>query len=159
MKIEFILKYKDYEEQVLREKFCEFIVNSIKYDIINNTNYSKLCSKSLDVLKLSWIDWIVKPLNINMKIIVEKISDSVTFSIRKDGVCSIYLRRDRFIPRSNTKLERLARFLDKGDRKTRGTYFLSSVFRKYEENMQSNWKKYISIKLRKFDISNSVIVR
>lgn len=159
MRIEFELQYSSKDEMELRNDFCSFIVNNIKNDILRNINMSKILSKEYSILNASWISWINKPTSINFYSLIDKIVDSITFITRENSEYVILLNRKSLIPNSNTRLEKLARFIDKGNSAIKGTYFISSIFTKYEENIQKYWKRYVSFKLKRYDINNAVIIR
>lgn len=132
-------------KKLLLPMFCRSLVKSIRYDILNGIIYKKFIDREKILLDATWIDWIDKPEELNMRYIVNLIVDNITYKIIENDICIIYIKGN--LPMSNTKLETVARFLDKGNDDCPPTSFISKVTKKYKRNIYKYWKSYIFNKL------------
>lgn len=142
------------------ESFCKYLVEDIKDSIEHNINYTKLLQREKYLLSARWIRWSYGvPSSINMIQLVNRIINSITFSRRAtQGRYVVYMNPREYLYGSSTKLLTVARFLDKGNEKVRGMYFISSVINRYTRNINRYWKAYASAKLHKVHVSRMVIV-
>lgn len=137
--------------------FCKSLVKSIKFDISNGLIYQKFIDREQILLDATWINWIEKPDNINMKFVVDLIINNIDYKILKNDMCVIYIKG--YLPMSRTKLETVARFLDKGNDKCPPTSFISSVTHKYKRNILGYWKSYIANKLGEIKVNERILIR
>jgi len=158
VKIEFYLKGEDEEEINLMTDFLKQIVFDIKIEIFNNVVPDKMQSKEQDILNVPWINWIKKPENLNVNMLVNLIINSIKFVERKDHSYIIAINPSIRIPNSSTPISMLARFLDKGNDITPGTFFITKIFNEYRDNMAKYWDDYISYELNKQKVNNQVII-
>lgn len=159
MRIEFHLESKDKDELSLAEDFCKLLVSNIKEDILRYTNYNKLELYEDSLINSNWINWKHKPSSINMKKLIKYIANSITYKSGRKHKYVIYIKSTIMLPNSYTPLERVARFLDKGNEIYRGTFFISKIFMKYRANIKKYWRSYISIKLKKLSVSEVVLIK
>lgn len=149
MKLRFQFKYINKDENKLLDDFCKSLVSSIQYDVLNGIIYSKFIKREPYLLNAPWMIYIYnKPTYLDMKWVVNQIVDNITYKILEDNLCIIYIKG--VLPGTKTELDKIARFLDKGTEEIPPTNFLSSVFLKYEKDLNSYWKSYTKNKLRKF---------
>lgn len=158
MKIEFKLTSSNKKELAIIDDFCNLIVSNIKSDILNNTNLHKLSLYEDSIINADWIDWIRKPKYINMAKLIRYIVNHITYKSRKKHRYIIYID-NKLIPNSKTPIDRLARFLDKGNEEYKGTFFISKVFMKYSINIDKYWKSYCSLRLKRLSVSEVVSIR
>lgn len=137
--------------------FCKSLVKSIKFDISNGLTYQKFIDREKILLDSTWINWINKPDNINMKFVVDLIISNIDYKILKNDLCVVYIKG--YLPMSRTKLETVARFLDKGNDKCPPTSFISSVTHKYKRNILGYWKSYITNKLGEIKVNERILIR
>lgn len=159
MKIEFKLNSSDNKELELVDDFCKSLISNIKSDILKSANFNKIKLYEDALLNAKWINWIKKPKRINMINLIKYIVDKITYRSRKKHRYIIYIKPTIMLPGSKTPLERVARFLDKGNEVYKGTFFINKVFMKYRVNINNYWKSYVSIKLKKLSVSEVVVIK
>lgn len=159
MKIVFELKCEDKKEIDLKDDFCQFIVDSIKNDIVSTTNLEKVRVISQKILNLKWISWISRPTSINPYYLVRFIADNVEYANLKDNLYIVRINPTICYPGSYTKLERFVRFLDKGNITVRGSHIFVNIFAKYDNKIDELWNMYKSKKLRRYKINNSFVIK
>jgi len=158
MKIIFKITSKDKEELSIVNDFCNMLVSEIKSDILNNVNYYKLSLYEDSLIKSSWIIWKRTPRKIDMKKLVNLIVDSIVCTNLRKGRHMISVDNSVILPNSYTSIERVARFLDRGNELYNGTFFISKIFMKYQKRINDYWKSYVSLRLRKITVSEVVTI-
>ena len=157
MKLIFELIGEDREEMELMDEFCEQLVIDIRRDIYNNVIPSKMECREEDILSANWIDWIKKPSSLNVMTIVNLIIDKIGYMSRKNTFV-ICVSPKAKLPNSNTSLDSIARFLDKGNEDTPYTVFISKFFNDYTTVKINNyWEAFIFAKLNR-ECIDSILV-
>lgn len=129
------------KQRLVLNDFCKSLVKSIKFDILNGLIYQKFNDREKILLNASWVEWIDKPENLNMRYIVNLIVENIDYKILKEDKCIIYIKG--YLPGSRTKLEKVARFLDKGNDNCPPTAFISKIANKYKRKIEKYWKAYL----------------
>lgn len=158
MRIEFKLVGKDKEEADLMIPFCEFLVENLKKDIKRFTNIEKLQSYEKTLLSATWIRWIKKPAYLNMEWVLTEIIRSIRYYERRERVFVITIDQSKKLESSRTKLEKIVRFLDKGNISTAPSGMFSKIFNRYQNNINRYWKAFIRHKLHRFPETKAVII-
>ena len=159
MIIEYRLETKNKEVAMVADDFCKFIVKNIRQDIVNSVNQEMIQSRETNVLEANWIDWNKKPKAIDMFKLVKFIVQNIGFKTRRKNTYVILINPKVNMPSSNTKLERVARFLDKGNDNSMPTSFLTSIFNRYRSNMNEYWKAYVESVLRIYEVDELIVIR
>ena len=154
MRIDFELKYKNEKEKDIREDFCKMIVSSIKQEITNTFNLEELSAVFDKVCKEFGIHN-----KINIYTLMQYISRCIKYKHIKEDWFEIYIDTSLVYPRSKIKLERIIRFIDKGNGTTvKGTGMFKRIFMRYAEEMQKHWKSFKANRLSEFDSKNYFII-
>lgn len=146
-------------ERNLIPDFMDGLISQIKRDIKSSVVASKFIVREQDVLNASWIRWKIKPRHIRMKSLMLYVTSNLEWVQRRNNQFVIQINKLAKIPNSYTSIDTLARFLDKGNNVTPGTYFISKVLAKYRENINDYWKAYVSIKLKEVRVDECISIR
>lgn len=143
-------------------QFCDYLVEDIKDSIRKNINYRKLLKREKYILNARWIGWNSRssiPISLNMMSLAYNIIDNIICSNRYGvGRYVICINPSVYFSGSSTKLSTIARFLDKGNERVPGMYFISNVFNRYARNINRYWQAYASAKLGVVKVNKVVIV-
>lgn len=138
MKLNFELSLK---KPIGSRNFCKFIIKWLQRDIQNQSNMQKLQIR-VDMLPLmDWFSWKSKPQKLSAKHVCQVISQNIEVKKQK-SMYIIFLNPYRLFPGTNTPIERIARFLDKGNEVVSGTYFISSILSKYKKSIYKYWRAF-----------------
>lgn len=141
------------------ESFCSYLLAEIQEEIANNINYRKMESREKYLISAKWMRWTSRVYHINMISLAYRIANSFICTKREmNGQYVIQIDPKLYMYNSKTKLSTVARFLDKGNEKVRGTWFISSVLNRYTRNINRYWYAYASRKLGRIRVSKMVIV-
>lgn len=159
MRIDFTLIGQDSEEMSIMDKFCIFFVKKIREELHYSIVENKLNVREKDLLDSGWINWIgEKPDSINMVKLIDYIIDNIICIKRKNNTYSILVNPRKNLPGSYTKLERIARFIDKGNEKTPPTLVFTKVFNRYRDNLKLYWDYFITEELDKPRVTELVVI-
>lgn len=160
MKIQFQLMGSNEKEIELMDEFCRSLVKQIKKEIIDLMPLEKLQAREKDMLNATWILWRGnKPKHINMIKLARFITRNIRYKKRRGHRYLIEINPAILMPHSKNSIEQIARFLDKGNEMSPGTFFLSRVFMKYRTSIDEYWNAYVSLKLKRLKVSKVVIIR
>ena len=160
MKIQFQLMGSNEKEIELMDEFCKSLVRQIKRDVINLLPKEKLMARERDMLNATWILWKDdKPKHINMIKLAKFIAKNIRYKKRRGHRYLIEINPAILMPHSKNSIEQIARFLDKGNEVSTGTFFLSRVFMKYRVSIDEYWNAFVSLKLKRLKVSKVVIIR
>lgn len=159
MNLEFNIENFDKYEKRLIPEFCRELTNSIIHDVKINVKESKFQSREKDILDASFIEWYKKPELLKMYNLGILIANSIKCYRIDENLYSIKIDRKQYMPYSRTKLDVVARFLDKGDLTTPPMNFISSVFNKYREDINKYWKSFVSIKLGRVETREVIKIK
>lgn len=158
MVIEYKINSTNKDELELCDEFAKYLVHNIREEIYNNVIPDKFRLLEKDILNATWIKWNDKPSSINMMKLVRFIISRIGVTKRRDTYV-IGISQKHLLPRSNTKLEAVARFLDMGNNVSPSTTFISRILNKYRSNINDYWEAFVSYKLGKYNVSEVVIIR
>ena len=126
-------------------KFLDNLVESIKKDIKDALIPAKFEMLERGLLNANWIRWKTKQSGINISKLVDRILSCITWQERKTSF-RIYIDPKMKMPYTvNTSLERVARFLDKGNNVSKHSTMFSRVFNYYQKNINEFWKAYLEV--------------
>lgn len=152
---------KDKEEIQLMESFCNTLIKNMAHDIRSNINFQRLQVYEKKILNAKWIKWNSnKPKSINMLGLLESILDSIEYQRRNNtGEYAILFNSNMRLYGSRTSINRIARFIDKGNESIPGIYVFSNTFNKYSKNIDQYWKAYIASKLNRLYVTRLVTLK
>jgi len=157
MRIEYSLTGEQ-DEMDLGREFCALITNLIKHEIKDSLYRYKMQQKEQDLINAEWIQWKSKPKNLNVVKLCYYIADNIIFKCRRNNSYLIEVNRSVTMRYSNTPLEAVARFLDKGNNVSQYTGFIDKVFKKYRDNIKKYWESFIFKKLNRLAVSSIVLI-
>lgn len=118
--------------------FCTYIIRWLRVDITRSVDYEALQLR-VDLLKVaSWIDWRIEPSNLQAKEVVRIICNSLKWKQVRNSYI-IYIDDSKCFPGTFTPIAKIARFLDCGNEVIKGSYFITSVMLRYQENIYDYW--------------------
>lgn len=138
MKLEFSLPVN---KPIGSQRFCEFIIKWLRADICRQTNMQKLQTRVDLLLSASWIDWIRKPTKLDAMSVCKTIVQCFEYKNHQSHYI-IYLNPNKLFPGTRTPVERISRFLDKGNDIVKGTYFISSILLHYRKSIYRYWRAF-----------------
>lgn len=159
MRIEFQLIGNNKEEIELMDEFCMFLVREIRKDILNSISMEKLQSKEKDILNASWIKWYDKPRKINMVKLLKFILRYIRYKERKRHRYLIDINPNVLMPYSKNPIEQIARFIDRGNERSLGSNLFNKVFMKYRLSISNYWKSFVSLKLKRLEVNEVVLIK
>ena len=140
IKIHFIVK----KPRKLHIMFCNYILRWLQNDVRREMRIDKVQVRA-DLLRYaSFMKWYRDPGKVTAYEVINSICNSISYRrVKNDYIFDI----DPSInfPNSSTPVEVVARFIDFGNESIRGCYFITNVFRRYQENML---KYYLAFKFR-----------
>lgn len=151
MRIEFDLVPSNDKESEILPDFLKMLLDNIKSDIMSESIPAKLNLLEHDLLNAEWILWTsVKPKNINMMSLLRMIVKNITIYARKNNNYIIRINPMIMYPGTKTKLDTIARFIDKGTETCPATCTISKVFNEYNESkIEDMWIDYINYRLKR----------
>lgn len=159
MRIDFKIHPTDLKERNLIEPFCAMLVRNIKSEILTNVNWKKMELREDYIRDASWIRWVKKPNQINMRNLVTNIVNNISYKSRKGSQYVIWIDSKKRLKDSRATLSAVARFLDRGNDKVLGTNFINKVFRRYRHKINDYWKAYVFNKLGRISVSEVVLIK
>lgn len=158
MRIEFNLVLSNEEESKIFPDFLEMLLDNIKSDIISESIPAKLNLLEQDMLNATWILWTsIKPKNINMVSVLHMIVRNIVVYERKNNNYVICINPMVMYPRTKTRLDTIARFIDKGTETCPATCTISRVFNKYNKTkIKDAWLDYINYRLKRKRVSKVI---
>lgn len=138
MRLHFSLPLK---KPIGSRNFCEFIIRWIRSDILTKTNLDKLQIRVDMLSSASWIDWLSKPKKLDARNVCNQVIQCFEYKKQKNEYV-IYLNPYKLFPGTRTPIEKIARFLDKGNDAVSGTYFISSILSKYNKSIYKYWRAF-----------------
>lgn len=153
----FDLKQMDKDEIDLIPEFTEFLLKDIKKSLFNNCNYKKLKRYESYLLKSGFIQWKKSPpKQLNIIKLCEFIINSFECTHTKDNKYSIHINKSIRMPNTYTKIDNVARLIDKGNDKINGSLFISVVIHKYMRNINKLFQNFISEKLKRLSVRKCI---
>lgn len=159
MRLEFEIVNLEKDEAELIPEFCNLLVKCMSTDIRNSLKSEKLQTREHDLLNVGWISWNRKPESINMYRLGLYIADSIICKPMQNNSYVVEINPKIRMPYSSTRLEQVARFLDRGNESMHPMPFISPVFNKYRMRINEYWKSFVSTKLRRVSVRETIIVR
>lgn len=157
---QFRIKDMSEKEKKLMDDFSYYLLDSIKQDILENINADKLLYREKYLLKTPLIKWKSNPpKSINMFALIKLISESFVCTKQKNNLYSIHIDRRIYMPGTRTKIDKIARLIDKGNDKINPTNLISKVIHKYMKNINDYWKSYVESKLHILYVKESIEVK
>ncbi len=133
------------DEQELIPYFCDWL-SSVLYSNIDTKINRKKISLRLDYIinKAQWINWNSDKYNITVSEIMSAIRDSITYEQYRNNTWKMIINPNILIPRSNTSIDRLVRFLNFGDNVQRATGIFTNLEREYNHSkLNILWNMYV----------------
>lgn len=156
MEFKFEIDKMDKDEIEIIPNFCKYLLSEIKSDIIENISYIQMNKRKDYLINTKIINWIEKPKDINMHKICLFIVNSFVCKHIKNNVYSISINPMIKLPMSKTKIDKVARFLDKGNEQVQPTQFISKILRVYMKNINKYWKLYASNELQRITVNECI---
>lgn len=156
----FVIEDMSLAEKGLMDGFSKYLLESIKYDILTGINADKLLAREKYLLKSPLIRWKSdRSESINMFALIEFISDSFICEELKDNSYVIHIDRHVYMPNTRTKIDKVARLIDKGNDKISPTNFISKVIHRYMKYINKYWRVYVESKLHVMHVNESIEIR
>lgn len=157
MKIEFKIDASNEDERNIIDDFMDDIIESIRTDMIRSLPSKKMDNRELALINSPWMRWRKIPRNLDMYGLCREIINNIIWRERAHTYV-IEIDSHKYLKNSRNKLSQVARFLDKGNEATRGTFFISKVFSKYGRNLRRYWISYVSVKLKRITTSEIILI-
>ena len=137
MRIEFVLP----KHNLVARSFCNLMVRWIKNDIRRHTNMFALQIRINQMLEDNLIQWVGKAEDVSALQLLNIVLKHIDWGmIRKRYIIEIDPRA--VFPNSTTSLALIVRYINYGTLSVKGCFFVSNVFRKYQENVYRYFLMY-----------------
>ena len=159
MRIEFEFSELNDKTSPLIPEFCNLLVSEIRSEIKMNLRNIKLQIREDPLINSKWIKWVNKPSHIDMMKLGLFIADSIICRSIKENTYVIEINPKTYMPMTKNKLSQVARFLDRGNQESSPMYFINIIFMKYRNKIRNYWRSFIQIKLKRLNVSYTIIVK
>lgn len=139
--------------------FNQYLINNI-YDNIINTKFTRtkimIRLKNIDK-KVNWIRWTNNIKSIDIDDLMDLIKNNIEVKAYKNNIYKIIIDKYVLIPNTLTPLERLLRYIEFGDTKTKGIRLLNYIKQQYTFNtINSLFSMYMLVQTKEFNKSQLV---
>lgn len=139
--------------------FNQYLINNI-YDNIINTKFIRtkimIRLKNIDK-KVNWIRWTNNIKSINIDDLMNLIKNNIEVKAYKNNIYKIIIDKYVLIPNTLTPLERLLRYIEFGDTKTKGIGLLNYIKQQYTFNtINSLFSMYMLVQTKEYNKSQLV---
>lgn len=131
MKIEFKVEHNS---RKMARIFCQDVIRDLQRRICTEYNYYKMKIRVDSLVDAEWMRWKTKPRSLSVRNVMKIISNNFIYNNYGTSYI-IYQNPRKLFPNSETPIYRVLRFLDYGNESIRGTYFVSTLMRYYQNNI------------------------
>ncbi len=143
----------------IEKDFCYNLRDLVSSDIAESIRIDKINMYEDLFLKSTAIDWVHKPLHIDMVNVVNILLDNLKcYKISNKHIYMIGFDKKQF-PNTRNSIDSIVRFLDKGNENFPGIHTFSTVFNKYENNINEYWESQILISLHRLPVSEVLVIK
>lgn len=128
--------------------FCDLVINQLFEHINTSINRRKIGLRLNYLLnEVPWVDWDKsRKYNTSVQDIMNTIGDSLVAVPYKDNLWKIQIDTSLVIPNSYTSIERLIRYLNYGDLKSRATGIFTGLEKKFNhKKLNAMWKYFCMV--------------
>lgn len=150
---------QDSEEISIEKSFCYALKDLVSDDILDSIRIDKINMYEDLFLKSTAINWVHKPLHIDMVNVVNTLINNIKcYKIPDKHIYMIGFSKEQF-PNTNNSIDSIVRFLDRGNEDFPGIHTFSNIFNRYENNINQYWKAHILVELGRLPVSEVLIIK